>query len=155
MREEEGIPDLEEEDFEHEVVKEVDGDQKFVDSAGGGSYSKSPAKDEDGKPNDSESLYRNRPSVSAENDPVEYEVHVVDKKVVDEAGTSGDRANVRGYKARGGFKGDSDVMREIQIQFERASESGIELAKMLEVGKLPYKRKHATYQGKECLFLDL
>ncbi|KAK6118661.1 hypothetical protein DH2020_047574 [Rehmannia glutinosa] len=140
VREEEGIPDLEDED--DEVVKEVHGDQKFVDS-GRSSYSKPGVSEEDARVgNDAELQYRARPSVGMESEPVEYEVHVVDKKVVDAAEKSKDQGNAAGFKPRGGFKGDSEVVREIQVQFERASESGSELAKFLEVGRLPYKRKH-------------
>ncbi|KAK4401330.1 protein ROLLING AND ERECT LEAF 2 [Sesamum angolense] len=143
VREEEGIPDLEDE--EDEVVKEVHGDQKFVDS-GRSSYSKPGVSEEDSRVvNDAELQYRARPSVGMESDPVEYEVHMVDKKVVDAEEKSKDRGNAAGYKARGGFKGDSEVVREIQVQFERASESGNELAKFLEVGKIPYKRKHGGH----------
>ncbi|KAM3376745.1 protein ROLLING AND ERECT LEAF 2 [Capsicum galapagoense] len=149
VREEEGIPDLEEEDFEHEVVKEVHGHQKFVEGESeghGGSHSKGGALEEEReKQSDSESLYRGRPSAAMENEQVEFEVHVVDKKVVDEEGKSGHGGNLAGFKARA-FKDDSDVVKEIQVQFERASESGNELTKMLEVGKLPHNRKNATYQ---------
>ncbi|XP_052192313.1 protein ALTERED PHOSPHATE STARVATION RESPONSE 1 [Diospyros lotus] len=144
VREEEGIPDLEDEDLQ-EVVKEVYGNHKFVDGGGGGgggkNYSKGVAEDQDDRENDSD--YHTRPpSVPAENDPVEYEVHVVDKKVVDKEERPGDRSNASAFKARA----DSDVLREIQAQFERASEAGNELAKMLEVGKFPYK-KNAAYQA--------
>ncbi|KAH0733512.1 hypothetical protein KY289_004700 [Solanum tuberosum] len=148
VREEEGIPDLEDEDFEHEVVKEVHGHQKFVEGESeghGGNHSKAVAEEEREKQSDSESLYHGRPSASMENEQVEFEVHVVDKKVVDEEGKSGHGGNVAGFKARA-FKDDSDVVKEIQVQFELASESGNELAKMLEVGKLPHNRKNATYQ---------
>ena len=87
-----------------------------------------------------------------EGEGAEYEVHVVEKKVGDD---DEERTNVAGFKNRGGgrFKGGSEVVREIQIQFERASESGNELAKILEVGKLPHNRKHAAYQGKVTIFL--
>uniref|UniRef100_A0A6M2ELY0 DUF632 domain-containing protein n=1 Tax=Populus davidiana TaxID=266767 RepID=A0A6M2ELY0_9ROSI len=139
LREEEGIPDLEDEDYQHEVVKEVHGDQKYMD--GDKSYSKSPIMDdEDGKVRGEPeaSLYQARPSVGTEEDRVKYEVHVVDKKIVDN-----ERSEVRG---NAGFKGGGplEVAIEIKIQFERASECGNEIAKMLEVGKLPYQRKHAS-----------
>ncbi|KAH8498019.1 hypothetical protein H0E87_017077 [Populus deltoides] len=139
LREEEGIPDLEDEDYQHEVVKEVHGDQKYMD--GDKSYSKSPVMDdEDGKVRGEPeaSLYQARPSVDTEEDRVKYEVHVVDKKIVD-SGRSEERGNA-------GFKGGGplEVAIEIKIQFERASECGNEIAKMLEVGKLPYQRKHAS-----------
>ncbi|KAJ6897009.1 hypothetical protein NC651_023022 [Populus alba x Populus x berolinensis] len=139
LREEEGIPDLEDEDYQHEVVKEVHGDQKYMD--GDKSYSKSPVMDdEDGKVRGEPeaSLYQARPSVGTEEDRVKYEVHVVDKKIVDNK-----RSEERG---NAGFKGGGplEVAIEIKIQFDRASECGNEIAKMLEVGKLPYQRKHAS-----------
>ncbi|XVF68040.1 hypothetical protein PTKIN_Ptkin10aG0171100 [Pterospermum kingtungense] len=140
VREEEGIPDLEDENYQHEVVKEVHGDQKFVDS--NGRYSKSPVEAEDGKVVSSESeasLYQTRPSVGVENDRVEYEVHVVDKKVVDD-----DKAEEHGNGSRGAPGDVFEVVREIQLQFVRASESGSEIAKLLEVGTLPYQRKHVS-----------
>ncbi|XVE48750.1 hypothetical protein DITRI_Ditri01bG0027200 [Diplodiscus trichospermus] len=139
VREEEGIPDLEDEDYQHEVVKEVHGDQKFVDSGG---YSKPRAEGEDGKVVSSEaeaSLYQTRPSVGMENDRVEYEVHVVDKKVVGD-----ERAEERGHGSRAPPRNVFEVVREIQVQFVRASESGSEIAKLLEVGTLPYQRKHVS-----------
>ncbi|XP_060176254.1 protein ALTERED PHOSPHATE STARVATION RESPONSE 1-like [Lycium barbarum] len=139
VREEEGIPDLEnDEDFEHHdvVVKGVREDEKrFVDEV-----VKAVEVNENEKGVDSESIqHQSRPSSSNEDedDPVEYEVHMVDKKVVNEEESRGNVAS---------FKSDSDVVKEIQVQFERASESGSEVAKMLEVGKLPHNRKHATYQ---------
>ncbi|KAL8142544.1 hypothetical protein V2J09_015576 [Rumex salicifolius] len=154
VREEEGIPDLEDEDFQHEVVKEVHGRQKFVDNGGAGSssgggggdrksYSKAVEREEIGV-SEAEALYKARPSVSTEQDPVEYEVHMVDKKVVGgEAHRPEEQSNVgRG----GGFRSVSEVVREIQVQFERASASGGELAQILEVGKLPFNRKSSAYQ---------
>ncbi|KAE8706646.1 hypothetical protein F3Y22_tig00110391pilonHSYRG00175 [Hibiscus syriacus] len=114
VREEEGIPDLEDEDYHHEVVKEVHGDQKFVD---GGGQSMPPVEAEYGKVASSEaeaSHHQARPSDGMENDGVEYEVHVVDKKVVDDE------------------------------KFVRASDSGSEIGKLLEVETLHYQRKHGS-----------
>ncbi|KAK8314926.1 hypothetical protein V6Z12_D01G205600 [Gossypium hirsutum] len=139
VREAEGIPDLEDENYQHEVVKEVDGDQKFVDSGG---YSKSPAEEAAKGVVNSEaeaSLYQSRPSVGVENDRVEYEVHVMDKKVV-----SDESAEERGKGSKGPPRNVFEVIREIQVQFVKASESGSEIAKLLEVGTLPYHRKHAS-----------
>ncbi|CAN1770768.1 Protein ROLLING AND ERECT LEAF 2 [Linum perenne] len=151
VREEEGIPDLEDEDLQHEVVKEVHGDPKYVaeDSDGHG-YSKSVMMDDEeevkgGKGGEAEaSLYQTRPSVSMETDGPEYEVHVVEKKVVDKEKSSDERANGGGGGFKGGWRDVSQVAVEIKIQFERASDYGNEIAKMLEVGKLPYQRKHVS-----------
>ncbi|KAI8553918.1 hypothetical protein RHMOL_Rhmol05G0053800 [Rhododendron molle] len=157
LREEEGIPDLEDEDYssQHEVVKEVYGkrQQRFVD--GGKSYAKAAVDVEDDDrdvvkdvvKDGADSVYGNkRPSVVMESDPVEYEVHMVDKKVVDNEERSVDRGNVAGFKAPVELRGDTEVLKEIQVQFERASELGSELGKILEVGKFPYK-KHGGYHA--------
>ncbi|GKG49084.1 nitrate regulatory gene2 protein-like protein, partial [Tanacetum coccineum] len=72
-----------------------------------------------------------------ESDPVEYDVHVVDKEVVVE----------EDQKKKGVvFSNDSDVVKEISAQFDRAFQCGNELAKILEVGKVPHNRKHVAYQ---------
>ncbi|KAL4303563.1 hypothetical protein GQ457_10G023620 [Hibiscus cannabinus] len=139
VREAEGIPDLEDENSHHELVKEMHGDQNFVGTEG---YSKSPVEDEAAQVVSGEaeaSLYQTRPSVGVENDRVEYEVHVVDKKVV-----SDESAEDRGKEPKGPPMNAFDVVREIQVQLVRASESGSEVAKLLEVGTLPYQRKHVS-----------
>jgi hypothetical protein len=143
LRDEEGIPDLEDED---EVVKEVHGNQKFIadgGKSGGGGHSKAVV--DDGET--SASLYESRPSAAQESDAMEYDVHVVEKKVVGN--------EERGEESRAAFKGSRSVFqvaKEIEVQFERAFESGNEIAKMLEAGKLPYNRKHGVYQGTNWIF---
>ncbi|CAM8935567.1 unnamed protein product [Rhodiola kirilowii] len=148
VREAEGIPDLEE-DYQHEVVKEVHGRQKFVGagvgpSMGGGNvnYPKSAVANEERKKNDREDMYQARPSV-AENEGMEYEVHVVDKKVVDSEKSEGVRTRGGGLPM-----GVSEAVKAIQAQFDRASEAANELASMLEVGKRQYRKKHGGYHGK-------
>lgn len=149
VREEEGIPDLEDEDYQHEVVKEVHGNQKFVDvnGAAGNHHSKSPEDNNEVDKTEASSLYQARPSVSMENDEVEYDVHVVDKKVIDKDDKSKERGAGAAFRGRAGTRDPFEVAREIEVQFKRASESGSEIAKMLEVGKLPYGKKHGAYQG--------
>ena len=150
VREEEGIPELEDEDnyYHREVVKEVHGDQKFVggggDKGGRGNHSKAVVVDDDddevGGVHDHEastSLYEARPRASSggvENDGAEYEVHVVEKKVV---GNEDEEGRSR-YKGLNVFQ----VAKEIEVLFERASEFGNEVARLLEVGKFPYSRRH-------------
>ncbi|XP_057805903.1 protein ALTERED PHOSPHATE STARVATION RESPONSE 1-like [Salvia miltiorrhiza] len=46
--------------------------------------------------------------------------------------------------SKNGFKDDFEVLKEIQFQFERASQCGKDLSEFLEVGKLPYKHKHVS-----------
>nr|XP_011458082.1 PREDICTED: uncharacterized protein LOC101306595 [Fragaria vesca subsp. vesca] len=151
VREEEGIPDLEDEDYnghghrnqyQQEVVKEV---HREHHKEGKQHHHSSKAVEEEEVAEAQASLYQTRPSVENVGG-VEYEVHVVDKKVVDEEEKREDHRNSGG--GGGGFKLGSrdafDVAREIQAQFQRASESGNEIARMLEVGTHPYNRKHVT-----------
>ncbi|KAL8150265.1 hypothetical protein V2J09_020073 [Rumex salicifolius] len=142
VREEEGIPDLEEEDcHQEESVKEVHEEQKTVDENG-----------DDGATSDGGTKSNSKVSVTEkirvpeieEIEPAEpnvsFEVHPVEDKVVVvvEESNVGD---TNGENDAGKFKNVFDVVREIQVQFERASDSGGELNKILEVGKLPYHHK--------------
>lgn len=136
VREEEGIPDLEDEDDEV-VVKDVHGDQKLV---GGGrdSYLKAVAPQED---------------APAAND-VDSKPKVLKNAVNDaEESSKNGGGNANEFKHRGGFKDDLEVLKEIHVQFDHASQSGNDLSKFLEVGKLPYKHKNATNQGKDLIFM--
>lgn len=147
VREEEGIPDLEDEEFNHyrpqEVVKEVHHKEGKKQQQ---QQHHSKAVQEDEVAEAQSSLYQTRPSVENEGG-VEYEVHVVDKKVVDEEDKRDDHRSGGGAAAaaaapfKSGSRDAFDVAREIQAQFQRASESGNEIARMLEVGKHPYNRK--------------
>lgn len=136
VREEEGIPDLEDEDDEV-VVKDVHGDQKLV---GGGrdSYLKAVAPQED---------------APTAND-VDSKPKVLKNAVNDaEESSKNGGGNANELKHRGGFKDDLEVLKEIHVQFDHASQSGNDLSKFLEVGKLPYKHKNATNQGKDLIFM--
>ncbi|XP_027939380.1 nitrate regulatory gene2 protein-like [Vigna unguiculata] len=137
LREEEGIPDLEDEDYHHEVVKQVHGDQKLVDP-----------KPEPPNPHHNH-LHDEDDDEEEDEDEVEYEVHVVDKKVVDADNDANnkpkDHAAFR--SRRPGSRNPLEVAKEIQDLFQRASDSGALIAKILEVGKLPHNRKHAAYQA--------
>ncbi|KAI4318590.1 hypothetical protein MLD38_032271 [Melastoma candidum] len=154
LREEEGIPDLED---EHEAVKEVHGNPKFVglgknqNHARKGMVMEEEDEDEDEdedefhqKVDSESSTYQARlgaVSVSnneGDNDGLEYEVHVVDQKVVDGEGRSGQG----GGGAARGSRSVAETVAAIEIQFRRASECGSEVARMLEVGKSPYNRKY-------------
>ncbi|KAG6401448.1 hypothetical protein SASPL_138305 [Salvia splendens] len=115
VREEEGIPDLEEDDDDDDdVMKAVHGDQ----NSGRSSLSKAPQERKDSN----------------------------SKKSVDKSEVIGEKTSKNGneLKPRGGFKDDMEVLKEIHLQFERASECGKDLSNFLEVGKLPYKQKHVS-----------
>uniref|UniRef100_A0A2N9I6S8 DUF632 domain-containing protein n=1 Tax=Fagus sylvatica TaxID=28930 RepID=A0A2N9I6S8_FAGSY len=148
VREEEGIPELEDEDYhhyQHEVVKEVQGNQKFVVGDNGGrrggvSNSKAVMVEEDDDDDGVDDNEATRPRASGggamENDGVEYDVHVVGEKVLPEEGRPRYKGSLNAFQ----------VAKELEVLFERASDSGNEVAKLLEVGKIPYNRKHAVYQ---------
>ncbi|XP_077246775.1 protein ALTERED PHOSPHATE STARVATION RESPONSE 1-like [Tasmannia lanceolata] len=143
VREEEGIPDLEDEDYQNEVVKEVHGEEKF------GGYSEM-VDDNEGEGRVSpETMYHVRSSGEGVKSGLdEYEVHLVDKIVVENEEGLEDQGNVGEFKARRsrGFS-FPEVVREIKVQFDLACESGKELSKMLEAGKLPYHRKNAVHKA--------
>ncbi|PRQ25118.1 hypothetical protein RchiOBHm_Chr6g0280091 [Rosa chinensis] len=149
VREEEGIPDLEDEEYnnhgghhsqyQQEVVKEV---HREHHKEGKQHHRSSKAVEDEEVVEAQASLYQTRPSVEKQNG-VEYEVHVVDKKVVDEEEKREDHRS-SGGAFKPGSRDAFDVAREIQAQFQRASESGNEIARMLEVGRHPYNRKHVT-----------
>ncbi|KAJ9550198.1 hypothetical protein OSB04_014243 [Centaurea solstitialis] len=153
VRDEEGIPDLEDEDFYQNEYTEIrslwmaaGGPSGGGDGGGDGGGKKAEAVvDEKSEESGAAELrYRSVPNVVAkEEDPVEYEVHMVDKEVVDN------------QKKPVVFESDSEVMKEIQTQFDRASNSGNELSKILEVGKLPHNRKHVAYQDVERFYPSL
>ncbi|GER57735.1 hypothetical protein STAS_35562 [Striga asiatica] len=107
-REEEGIPDLEDENGE--VVKEVHSGRSLVGGEKGGYFN-------EGQVANGEDF---------ENVGFKSETDGQDELKV---------------KDRVDFKGDLDVLKEIRVEFDRASECGSELAKFLEVGKLQYKWK--------------
>ncbi|GMH02916.1 hypothetical protein Nepgr_004755 [Nepenthes gracilis] len=148
VREEEGMPDLEDEDDQRGIVEEVHGDEKLVDviGTGGKNSPRGAEEEEDIGVSDGVAHYRTTPSSLVENDLVKYAVHVADEKIVGEEGGSEEPGNVGSFKGRSGLRNVADVVKEIHVQFERASSSGSELAKMLEVGKLPYQRKNAASQ---------
>lgn len=139
VREEEGIPDLEDDDFHREVVKEVvHGKQKLVAPVSVDDKEEPPGGGGGGQA----SLFQTRPSVSVEK---EEEVHVVEKKVVESGGEEVRRSSAAPRGGGGVRRGVPEVAKEIEAQFLRAAESASEIAVMLEVGKHPHARKHGPY----------
>ncbi|KAK4775330.1 hypothetical protein SAY86_010265 [Trapa natans] len=139
LREEEGIPDLEEERVE--VVKEMEkvheeelGDIKPADKTTDDAAADVKVQGETPIGHESGSI-----NLSSDGDQEDYEVHVVEGVRSEPRPSSGCGSAAAGAKV---FQDVSEVMKEIEIQFERASEMGNEIAKMLEAGKLPYHRKH-------------
>lgn len=149
VREEEGIPDLEDEDME--VVKEAYGDEKHA--ANGYSGKGKMAKEEGGRSSTGDELpHESKLSeASSSGSNQEHDVHVVEKSVVGEqVQRSEPRQHVAGLPPIGSEKtyfDDAEVVLEIRTQFERASKSAIEVSKMLEVGKMPYYPKSSGFKG--------
>lgn len=145
VRDEEGIPDLEEE--EDEIVKEVYGEQKLV-----GSTSKD--YNPKGKEEGIESVGEN--SRSRE---VEIEEDVVEKKVVaDEVRRPELQQNVAAAATASSkpprqYQNVSEIGSEIRVQFQRAADAALELSNVLEVGKHPYRHKRSYVVGGEWTLL--
>lgn len=144
VREEEGIPDLEDE--RHEVVKEAYGDQKSVASTSAAAV----AAKEDGI---SDVHRTSKSGEGTSGGSSEHDVHVVEKNVVaDEVQRPEEQRNVAAYPPPRRYHDVFEVMQEIKTQFDRASESANEVSKMLEVGRLPYHHKNSVYKGEGTKF---
>uniref|UniRef100_A0ACD5XUS9 Uncharacterized protein n=1 Tax=Avena sativa TaxID=4498 RepID=A0ACD5XUS9_AVESA len=147
VREEEGIPDLEDEDME--VVKEAYGDEKHPTKGYNG---KGKAAKEEGRSSTGDEMPRESKSseASSSGSSLEHDVHVVEKSVVGEQVQRSDaRQHVAGLPPTGSEKtyiDDNEVVLEIKAQFERASDSAGEVSKMLEVGKMPYYQKSSGFK---------
>lgn len=147
VREEEGIPDLEDEDME--VVKEAYGDEKHPVKGymGNGKAAKA-----EGRSSTGDELPRKSKSseASSSGSSLEHDVHVVEKSVVGEqVQRSEPRQHVHSLPPTGPEKiyiDDAEVVVEIRTQFERASQSAGEVSKMLEVGKMPYYQKSSGFK---------
>lgn len=139
LREDEEIPDLE--DDEQEVIKEAYGDQKFAAST--------PAKSTLECSSEGSSVAKNDVGGSLVDGshfhpmPTKDDEDVVEKKAVGEVQKSLEEK--RHVFAPSRFHDVSEVAGEIRFQFDRSAESTKELASMLEVGKLPYNRKNSVY----------
>ncbi|KAG8050363.1 hypothetical protein GUJ93_ZPchr0009g1677 [Zizania palustris] len=148
VREEEGIPDLEDEDME--VVKEAYGDEKHA--ANGYSGKGKTAKEEGRRSSTGDELPRESKSSEASSSGIsqEHDVHVVEKSVVGEQVQRPEpHQHIAGLPPAGSEKtyvDDAEVVLEIKTQFERASKSAIEVSKMLEVGKMPYYQKSSGFK---------
>lgn len=129
VREEEGIPDLEDE--ETEVIKEAYGDQKHIAAASSSTQVEISASGKAESAAEEKAHNQAGPSGG-------------DREVVlppaDEA-QKGLQTEVAGKKLVPQSRGASEVVREIQALFLRASESCDGLSGVLEVGKRPYHRK--------------
>ena len=141
VREEEGIPDLEDE--ENVIVKEAYGDEKTESSAGSSpDSSKGDKITEVGE--EPPQLKKRWVDAGPSGENV---ASVVDKNVVaDVVKEPEEQKNVAAFPLKR-YNGLSEVVQEIKSQFNRASESAVELSKMLEVGKQPYNQRNSVYKG--------
>ncbi|PPD91868.1 hypothetical protein GOBAR_DD11178 [Gossypium barbadense] len=70
------------------------------------------------------------------------------KKKVDSATEKVEKTtDLKEPKVQNGKQSVSEVMKELQVLFEKASESGNEVLKMLDTGKFRYHHKKSVYQG--------
>ncbi|KAG1362708.1 nitrate regulatory gene2 protein [Cocos nucifera] len=137
-REEEGIPDLEEDEIE--VVKEAYGDPKFVASTSAATTSANVG----GRSSVTDHSHGRKAGSVTADDKRGNEPQVVDKKVVSHDVWG--KQEKRSVAAPRRFHDDSEIVGEIKAQFDRASDSARELSGMLEVGKQPYYRNSSVYE---------
>lgn len=158
MREEEGIPDLEEED--HDIAKVSYGHQKFASfsSAAAGEHSSSmgaSTRRTDGTSSVRGSyFYQSRSAAAGRNSS--YEPEVVDKNAVSH-GVKRSQVQQQNVADPKKILDASDFADEIKTQFERASQCTRELSELLEVGKRHHQPKQSLFEGTSflCLFLTL
>jgi Protein of unknown function (DUF630)/Protein of unknown function (DUF632) len=149
VREEEGIPDLEE---EQEIVKEAYGDEKmppFASSKGKVEKGEGSGNSGDNPHQKSRSLEVGSSSNSEGDDSsvgLEHDMNVVDKNVVGDDTARRSVGNLPVPVAKN-YTDDAEVVREIKIQFEKAWESANQVFKILEVGKQPYQQKSSPLKG--------
>ncbi|XWS24582.1 hypothetical protein CRYUN_Cryun28dG0115300 [Craigia yunnanensis] len=74
------------------------------------------------------------------------------KKVDSEMEKVQKRTELNEPKNQSGKQSVSEVMKELQVLFEKASESGNEVLKMLDTGKFRYHHKKSVYQGSTKMF---
>lgn len=145
MRDEEGIPDLEED--EPNVVKEAFGDQIFVPSPSAaitlGDYSSKAASSANVHGRSNVAVYSHGHG-AADGKPGR-ELQVVDKKVMSRE-ARGAQEEQRDIAAPRRFQDVSEIVGEIKAQFDRASKSARELSGVLEVGKQPYYPNNFVYE---------
>ncbi|KAJ4803970.1 hypothetical protein LUZ62_016536 [Rhynchospora pubera] len=149
LREEEGIPDLEE---EQEVVKAAYGDEKAPPFASGkGKVEKGEASTNSGDDphRKSRSLEVGSSSNSEGGDSsvgLEHEINVVDKNVVGDETARRSVGNLP-VPVLKNYTDDAEVVREIKLQFEKACESAEQVSRILEVGKQPYQQKSSPLKA--------
>ncbi|XP_042446088.1 protein ROLLING AND ERECT LEAF 2-like [Zingiber officinale] len=153
LREEEGIPDLEDED--QEVVKEAYGDPKYktsTSSAAKGEYSgKAVMRSKEVEiGNAGDDSQRKSKSMEA-GSSLEHEDHVVEKSVVAESA----EWRTAGFTILRNYQNDPKIVQEIKAQFDRVSESVEQSSKMLEVGKALYQKKDSLYKVSARLICGL
>ncbi|KAI0489045.1 hypothetical protein KFK09_028886 [Dendrobium nobile] len=135
VREDEGIPDLEED--EQEVIKEAYGDQKFVASTSVGAVPENSNKSASVEKDD---VVGNAVDSSSYHPKPKDEDFFVEKNVVSDELQRPQEIR-RSVVVPRRYHNVSEVASDIRAQFEGAAESTKELAKMLEVGKHPYSSK--------------
>ncbi|KAG6505349.1 hypothetical protein ZIOFF_037705 [Zingiber officinale] len=147
LREEEGIPDLEEED--REVVKEAYGDPKYTASTSASAnganatYSGKTArrsKEVEISRADDASQRKAKPVEAGSSS--EHEIHMIEKSVVAEPA----ERRTAGFTVSRNYRNDSEIVQEIKTQFDRVSQSVEQASKMLEVGKTLYQKKNSSHK---------
>ncbi|XP_022769327.1 nitrate regulatory gene2 protein-like [Durio zibethinus] len=109
-------------DLEANLVKQIHGDEKREENPSGEPV---PVKNDDAE---------NKKKVDSEMEKVQK------------------RADLNEPKIQSGKQSVSEVMKELQVLFEKASESGNEVLKMFDTGNFRYHHKKSIYQGSTKIF---
>ncbi|XVE56265.1 hypothetical protein DITRI_Ditri03aG0224500 [Diplodiscus trichospermus] len=106
----------------------------------------------DGKSSAKDTKEKRKENTSGEAVPVKNGDAENKKKVDSETEKVQKRTDLNEPKNQSGKQSVSEVMKELQVLFEKASESGNEVLKMLDTGKFRYHHKNSVYQGSTKMF---
>lgn len=151
VREEEGIPDLEDEDQGEDPKSQLQRDKKAAGkSQATDTQSPDPVAETSTRsvahPEPEESVEDKVPTNDREDEDREKENEQIGALPVDGAAVSGE-TNDRALFVTQRTRNLLEVITEIEVQFKRAQDSGKEVSKMLETNRVPYRPRYTLFKG--------
>lgn len=158
VREEEGIPDLEDEDQGEDAKTQL---QRNKNAAGKSQATDTRSPDPVAEtstrsvahPEPEESIEEKVPTNGREDEGREKENEQTGALPVDEAAVSGEN-NDRALFVTQRTRNLLEVIKEIEVQFKRAQDSGKEVSKMLETNKVPYRPRYTLLKALSARVLN-
>lgn len=158
VREEEGIPDLEDEDQGEDPKSQLQRDKKAAGkSQATDTQSPDPVAETSTRsvahPEPEESVEDKVPTNDREDEDREKENEQIGALPVDGAAVSGE-TNDRALFVTQRTRNLLEVITEIEVQFKRAQDSGKEVSKMLETNRVPYRPRYTLFKALSARVLN-